>query len=617
MVSKNMHWTRLGLAVVLLIGGVGCSSCSGRSQGKAGTPGKPEPAAKAAPDMLPEPMSDKSILAYALQAAEAELVPTVAHEPNLTFKSTLLAEIAAVYAGAGKFDEALSLIEKAAKNDNPGLKAEALARIAVGYLKAGKIGEMKALVEKIEKIEDWQSSPALAHVARACSDARKTDLAIQTAEKIKNGADRAAVFIDMAQPFIDEGNDVKAADLLLRAVKAAQTAEPTSYDIQEPGSDMRIWISDSEPAFSLLFHAAEAFVEAGRLEEAEMVAGIAESFKGEHFWKGNVAGWKAGILLETAKGYLKAKKKDKALKVLTKALAGIDAMIAEKVGDTEHRTQLYLDAARLSNDLGEKDGSSKLLKSALDEARKLQSVDVADIRVANGCAALTKVAGACTDLGDKAKAVEILEEAANIVASEKKVGKYGGDKDRAVALAQIAAGFAAAGESARADELFARASDAAAKVKDLCWKAQAQADLVDIYLELGEHDRAKTAAAALQATLKDTLSSCWVGGGQGFARLIESMDAKDQGGEIMAVADLMDPSWYKVEALAGLAVRFHEAGKKDMAKKAVLEALEAVAAEKEQWARELLLVANTCPSSQSEADPDILAVLEKILKKKH
>lgn len=616
MVSYGTQWMHYGLAVVLLAGAAGCSSCSGRSQGKGGKPGTPVPGADAARKAQAEPMSDRSILAYALKAAEAVLVPTVGQEPNLTFKSTLLAEIAAAYASAGKFDEALSLVEKATKNDNPGLRAEALARIAVGYLKAGMIDEMEALVERIENIKDWQSSPALAHVAAACADAGKSDLAVQTAEKIESGAEGAAALLALAQPFIEKGDGAKAADLIGRAVKAAKTAEPSSYDIYEHGSDMRIWISDSEPAFALLLDAAEAYVKAGRMEEAEKLSGLVETYQGDHFWKGNVAGWKAGILLVTADGYLKAKKEDKARKVLTKALAGIDAMIAEKVGDTELKTSLYLEAARFSNELGEKDRSSKLLASALDEARKLQNVDVADIRVANGCAALAKVAGAYTDLGEKAKAVEILEEAAKVVASEKKVSKYGGDKDRAVALAQIAAGFAGAGQSARADELFAKASDAAAKVKDLCWKAQAQADLADIYLELGEHDQAKAAAAALQATLKDTLSSCWVGGGQGYAGLIEAMAPEGGFEEIMAVSDMMDPSWYKVEALTALANHYVEAGKKDEADVAVLRALETVEAEKEPWARELLLIANTYAASKKKAEPAALAVLEKIMKKK-
>jgi tetratricopeptide (TPR) repeat protein len=616
MVFHHTRFMLFAFTAILLVCGVGCSSCSGKSQGKAVKPGKPEPVADVSAKPLPEPMSDRSILAHALEAAEAVLVPTVGQQPNLTFKSTLLAEIADAYARAGKFDQALSMVEKATKNDNPGLQAEALARIAAGHLKAGMVDETAALVDRIAKIKDWQSSPALALVARACAEAGKIDLAEQAADLIESGGERASAFLSLAQTLIEKGNDVRAAELIHRAIKAAKTAEPLSYDIQEPGSDMRIWVSDSAPAFALLRDAAEAFVKAGRLEEAEQVADMAENFKGDHFWKGNVSGWKAGILLVAADGYLKAKKKDKALEILTQALAGIDAMTAEKVGDTELKTSLYLDAARLWNELGEKEKSSKLLQSALDEAKNLQKVDVADIRVANGCAALARVAGAYSDLGKKDKAVEILEEAANIVASEKKVSKYGGDKDRAVAMGLIAAGLVGAGESARADKLFAKASDTAAKVKDLCWKAQAQADLVDIYLELGEHDQAKKAAAALQTTLKGTLSSCWVGGGQGFKRLIESMDARDQGSEIMAVADLMDPSWYKVEALAGVAARFEKAGKKAMAKKAVLEALEAVAAEKDQWARELLLVANTCPSSGSEADPDIMAVLEKIMMKK-
>lgn len=609
--------------VIVLAGAVACSSCSGRSQGKgkAGTPGT---GIGVAPKISPEPMSEKSLLAFALEAAEAGLVPTVGQEPNLTFKSTLLADIAAAYAQAGKFDKALSLVEKATEKDNPGLQAEALGRIAIAYLEAGMPDEMGALVDRIEQIKDWQSSPALAEVSMACAEAGKIDLAAQVAGKIASGADRAAAFIAAAEKCLEAGSGcdgAKVADLLGRATKAANDAEASTYDIQEPGSsDMRIWIYDRAPTFSLLLDAAKVYVQAGRMDEAKNVAGLVETYKGDHYYQGNLAGWRARILLEAAQGYMEAQKKDKALETLTQALTDIEAMIPEKVGDIEDRTALFVRGAGLLDELGEKDKALKLLESALDEARKLEKVDVADIRVGNGCAALALVAGKHADLGAKDKAVAILGEALKIIESEKKVSKDGGDKDRAVAMAELASVYAKAGESAKADELFSRASDACAKIEDFCWKAQARADMVDIFLRDGKHDKAKTEAASLQETLRGKLESCWVGGGEGYKKIIEAMNKEGRQDEIMAVADMMDASWYRVEVLAALAKHYEKTGKKDKADLAVLKALETVEAESEAdstlRARELLLLADTCVSSKKEAAPAALAILEKLLKKK-
>jgi hypothetical protein len=92
--------------VVLLAGAVGCSSCSGQSQGKVESGTTPS-GMEAEPKIQSEPMSEKSILAFAIKAAEAALVPTVDQQPNQSLRFLILTEMAVACMRAGSMTRSI------------------------------------------------------------------------------------------------------------------------------------------------------------------------------------------------------------------------------------------------------------------------------------------------------------------------------------------------------------------------------------------------------------------------------------------------------------------------------------------------------------------------------
>jgi hypothetical protein len=191
-----------------------------------------------------------SLLAAALVAAEKTVIPRMRREDNLTWMSMQLAELTRLLARAGRYDEALRLIESLDAPDR--VKAPALAPIALAALRAGDRSRVRALAGRLAALDEWTAPAALAEIAVALHDAGNRAAALGLAAKLRDPQVRAETFRHMAE--------------LDKALAAARDVGPQSMHI--PSDEGSFWEQDYGQRRALLLRLVAAYVDRGDLRGA-------------------------------------------------------------------------------------------------------------------------------------------------------------------------------------------------------------------------------------------------------------------------------------------------------------------------------------------------------------
>jgi hypothetical protein len=185
------------------------------------------PGAPAAPQAAEKP---PTLLDVALLSADRWAIARMRSEThNLTWQMGQLVALTRLLSRAGRFDEALALIEHL---DTPArVKVQAYAPIVVGYLRAGDKARAAALTDKVAGIEEWTTAAALAEIARGMDQAGDRAGALRLAAKSPAGADRADVLFEMGR--------------YREAIDAARGISPSNFHVPCGGDpDMHCWVDD-------------------------------------------------------------------------------------------------------------------------------------------------------------------------------------------------------------------------------------------------------------------------------------------------------------------------------------------------------------------------------------
>gem|GEM_PF-5499830 len=462
-----------------------------------------------------------TILSTALAAAEKIAIPQMRKEENLTAQREQLAQIAALLARAGRMEQALRLIEKLETDDD--VKPPAYVPIAVAAIKAGDTERARAVIERVAKFEAWTTPEALADIALAMHAAGDEDGAVRLAREIGNPAAQVRAFLGMKR-FAD-------------ALPAASAIAPNNMHI--PTAHGARWELQYDASLDALLTLVTTFVDRGELQNAhEALDAIAE------IPDRKTRNYHARALVEIARV-------EEPAATLRKALEEVKLDTGERPGERR-------DSAVLLARIAEALTAGPLLADALAVIGPTESVTDLEMSVTIVCEALVRIARAHFALGERERALALLDRAAHLadtlpVPKSNRAGAPYDEpsairRDKVECLARVAAELERAGAIEKAKETLSRALTNLDAIASHEWREYAWQAIIEAYAETGQLDRALDILAAGKPGNLDKFLAFTVIPEDAFLSA-----SRERRWRLLAA---MPATWWKVELEAHLADRF-------------------------------------------------------------
>ncbi|MFL6236838.1 MAG: tetratricopeptide repeat protein, partial [Thermoanaerobaculia bacterium] len=534
----------------------------------------------------PPAVAEGSILAAALRVA-ATAIPEMRRETNLTWQSDQLTELARLYAKAGRYDDALRLIQKLDTPDH--VKAPAFVPIAIAAIQAGDHARAELVLKRLSAMaEEWTAPIAVADIAVAMDQAGDHLRAAKLVSGAQDPVAKAKAFLKMKR--------------LTDALRAAREVAPGQMHV--PDKRGARWEENYEERQSLLVELVAAFVDRKDPRHAREAMSALESVPDRviHYFR-------ARALIEIARA-------GQPVETLKQALREIEKAPEERLGDFSARVDVRATIAeRLA-----KAGQRQLASAALDKARAaaLGFTPCPDPGICEPtlCAGLVRIARADLALGQKPDALDLLDRAARIADSiavppPRAAGDTGWDsassnrEHRVEAKARVAAVLELAGEAKRAESLLGSALSELAAIANAEWRGSAWRSIVRAYRDAGRPGRAiEILASSGPATPEKA------GGIMEFPEEELLAIPRDR---LWSLLRALPACYYKVDLSARLAARLEAGGSREDAARLATEALTAVAARAEGWERALILLANELPNPGRPGDEEQLRLLRSLM----
>ena len=314
----------------------GCQDCSSRRATEAAH--QPEPVASIDRD---------SILSHALPTAEKGSIPAMRREQNLTAKANQLAFIARLLVKAGRYDEAIRLVQADGKPE--GVAAAATGEVAVFAIQAANTPVAELAIQKLSSSEEWMAGGALGRVAMAIYDTGDTQRAFGVAASIRRPEDKVDALRKLAGRIRASGSKAEASRWLVEAARAAARIRPG----RKPGG-----MRNGELVDLLEYSQRQKAL----LDLIGDLSGLEAFDQAQEVWRtfddvpenGNPI-WKAKALAAIAEGRRATGKAEEAAGLLEQALGLVEAFFKRTAGERRDTVDVMADLSRGFAALGKPD----------------------------------------------------------------------------------------------------------------------------------------------------------------------------------------------------------------------------------------------------------------------
>lgn len=549
----------------------------------------PAPAATQQPAEKPPTLLDVALL-----SADRWAIARMRRETgNLTWQMGQLAALTRLLARAGRYDEALALIENL---DTPErVKVQAYAPIVVAYLRAGDKARAAALTDKVAGIEEWTTAPALAEIARGMDRFGDRAGALRLAARSPAGSDRADVLFEMGR--------------YREAIDAARGIEPANFHVPCGGDpDMHCWVNDWGARQAYLVKLVKALVDQGDLRGAHEAMAALDEVEGY-----SDGAWKPLALVEIAR-------REEPVATLQQALAALDKAPIMIPGDrTAHADTLAQIAEGLAA-AGQRTQAIGLMPRAMAVLGATDSIETMEISPDMACESLTRIARAELAIGRRNEGLALLQRTERLIASipvprpEKDADSSwdhtaSTQKDRVAGRLRIAAALEEAGEREQSERVLGDALKELAAIKNPEWRQYGWQALLEAYSEVGRLDRAME---LLTAGLRGEPDR-WLA----IANISDEDLLAAPRTQLWGLLDALPTGWEKAALANRLAVRLEALGEQTSVSRLVTEALTSLAAmaasgEKE-WQLELVGLGGELPDADRPGNAEQQQLVRKLL----
>lgn len=548
----------------------------------------PAPAATQQPAEKPPTLLDVALL-----SADRWAIARMRRETgNLTWQMGQLAALTRLLARAGRYDQALALIENL---DTPErVKVQAYAPIVVAYLRAGDKARAAALTDKVAGIEEWTTASALAEIARGMDRAGDRAGALRLAARSPAGSDRADVLFEMGR--------------YREAIDAARGIAADTFHVDCGHQGEHCWVDDWGARQAYLVKLVKALVDQGDLRGAHEAMAALDEVHGY-----SDGAWKPLALVEIAR-------REEPVATLQQAVAALDATPMMIPGDrTAHADTLAAIAEGLAA-AGQRTQAIGLMPRALAVLGPTDSVETMEIWADMACRSLIRIARAELAIGRRDEGLALLQRTERLITSipvprpEKDADsswdhRASTQKDRVAGRFRIAAAWEDAGEREQSERVLGDALKELAAIKNAEWRQYGWQALVEAYSDVGRLDRAME---LLTAGLRGEPDR-WLA----IANISDEDLLAAPRPQLWGLLDALPTGWEKAALANRLAVRLDELGEQTSVSRLVTEALTSLAAmaasgEKE-WQLELVGLGGELPGADRPGNAEQQRLVRKLL----
>ena len=418
-----------------------------------------------------------SIVPGYLAKGDVDLAAELANTVEDPFaRDRLLIAVAETCAVRDDDDYAMQLIEAM---DDPGMQAQGRERIGLQLASQGKIDRARAAADEMEHRDN-----VLAGIAASQHGGGDTPGALETASEIAFPAAVSLAFVAMAAESIDKGDNETAAEMLDRAIAAAEDIE------------------HEEERIRLLSDIGNSFIAAGRndraIETYELARAHADELDNVH---------RDNFLASISQGFMRAG----SLELADRAL--------DSVQDKTQIAATLLGFAREFWTRGEKeeamdalDEGYSVLKSQHErETRDSKAKFAGFANIAVQYAGFEKgerAIGIAHEIEDEEQSMNALSQIARIMTIQKNdemarqaLNSIPDDAQRMFALIYLSDTAAANDETEKALALLEEANALAEEVPQLASRASAHDTIADRFFKLGNAEKARDVMRANLSTI--------------------------------------------------------------------------------------------------------------------
>jgi tetratricopeptide (TPR) repeat protein len=580
---------------------------------------------KAANQPEPVPSIDRdSILSCALATAEEVSIPAMRGEQNLTAKSNQLAFVARLLAKAGRYDEAIRLVEADGKPQR--VEATAWGEVAVVAIQTAHAAVAERAIQWLSGSDEWTAGGALGRVAMAIYDSGDTRRAFGVAASIKRPEDKVDVLRKLVGRTRGRGSNAEGSRWLAEAARAAAQIRPG----RKPGG-MRngalVDLLDYSRRQKALLDLIDDLSGLGSFDRAQEVFRAFDDMP-----ENSNSIWKAKALMAIAGARRAAGQAEAAGGLMDQALGMVESYFRMTVGDRLDTVEVMTDLSRGFAALGRTGPARAVLTKALAEVSPVESVPDRDVAVQFGVEMLTEIARGYLDLDLKQVALRTLDRAATLArglpipppphlprtpevpgrpydpfATPQDTAwwrRCSTQQDQVAAFSKVAALLESAGEDIRAEALCRQAIEQTSGIDCGDWRGYAWDAIVRAYLDAKLPERALALLLAAKQSGSDQ-DGAW-------AYLLDRLPSKIRLERLSSILESGAPVSRKVELLAKLGTELERTGQPEQAARRVTEALALIASQPKEKGSLLELLADESSSSGRKPNAEQAELLRRI-----
>jgi tetratricopeptide (TPR) repeat protein len=539
-----------------------------------------------------------TILSTALVVARKASVARMKREGNLTWASLQLRALTQLYARAGRFDDAVKLIDNFKQSDD--VKVEAFVPIVVEAIRRGDAARAAALTKRVATIAAWPTPGALAEIAIAMHRAGDRSGALRIASQVCDPAALANTYVVLGQ--------LEEALAVALSMPAERVYIPISADEEDsswpgPGGGFSL-------RHGILLRLVAAFADRRELGHAH--AAMEELSSTPTYT----------LHLQRAFALLEIARVESPAATLRAALQEVDSCPARSMlGDVLDESNLYAEIAERFEAAGE---HSAALESVHKAAAALGAGgaggdgDVAGAGTDLASTALVRVARAERALGLREQARDCLEralreaDAISIQPADSSSSAMAWDSrassqyERVEAKLRVAAELERAGEADHAARVLDGALIELAGISTAQWRGYAWHSLLDAYRAAGRLDRGLELLASGPPANPDKKVAL-----PGVRRAELLAGPRQRLWKLLAA---LAPSYEKAALASKLAVELEARGEHEESSRMVAVGLSTVAAQPEEWALAMIVLAGEAPGTDRPVGEEQAKELKGILK---